>query len=129
MDRDTDMQDKNNKTNNTYRRCHSRQTDQHDNILEFLSSLDKKKTLSLETRVSKINQDWSNMVDDEGREDVTRERDDDDDKHVSWSDDLLDVRIISPRQTKLSRNICTNNRKNCLPRIKKLGILTLINSN
>merc|ERR1712179_491468 len=91
MDRDTDMQERLNNKNNNYRRCHSRQSDQHDNILEFLSSLDKKKSSSWESRVHKINQDWSSMVDD-------------DDKHVTWSDDLLDVKMISPRQSKLGRN-------------------------
>merc|ERR1719233_533252 len=125
MDRDTDMQERlnnNNNNNNNYRRCHSRQNGQHDDILEFLSSLDKKKSLSWASKVSKINQGWSSMVD---GEDVSKVRDDDD-KHVTWSDELLDVRMISPRQAKLGRN---NNKKNCLPRIKNLGILTLINSN
>merc|ERR1711872_194338 len=145
MDRDTDIQERlNNKNyNNTYRRCHSRQRDQHGIILEFLSSLDKNKP-PWQNSVNKINKDWATRMEEEGREEESKARGEQD-KHVTWRENLLDVRVISPKQTKLSKtNIltcCTNTQlspqikysQKSLPRIKKLdqqlGILNLISSN
>ena len=93
-----------------FKKCHSRNLDQTDLILDFLSNLDKSKnSFAWRDELNQINQDWTHMMkekngDDEesGQEHQRRLHQDDPDpplspsKRVTWSDKLTNVKTISP---------------------------------
>ena len=142
------------RNNNTYRRCHSRNQDQHGNILDFLASLDKNKTSSpWQSAVNQINTDWSNMMQFDSTACDEEKCKPNPDKHVTWRENLLDIKTISPRQPKLARptvlSCCVNpgvspkqnykaaHQKQSFPQFSfntkklehQLGLFKLLNSN
>ena len=89
--------------NNSRRRCHSRNHHQQDLILDFLSSLDKNKiTSQWQSEVNQINEDWFNKmeVNNENKEEQSL-KENPSDKRVTWKENLLDIKTISPRQSKI----------------------------
>ena len=91
--------------NNSRRRCHSRNHHQQDLILDFLSSLDKNKiTSQWQSEVNQINEDWFNMmqVNNENIEEASV-KENPSNKRVTWRENLLDIKTISPRLSKISR--------------------------
>jgi hypothetical protein len=88
--------------NNSRRRCHSRNHHQQDLILDFLSSLDKNKISSQwQSEVNQINVDWFNKMQEnyEHFEEASL-KENPSNKHVTWREKLLDIKTISPRQSK-----------------------------
>ena len=91
--------------NNSRRRCHSRNHHQQDLILDFLSSLDKNKiTSQWQNEVNQINEDWFNMmqVNNKHNEEASL-KENPSNKYVTWRENLLDIKTISPRLSKISK--------------------------
>jgi len=96
-----------------FKKCHSRNLDQTDLILDFLSNLDKSKnSFTWRDELNQINQDWTHMMkekngdkEESGQEHQRRLHQDDPDpplspsKRVTWSDKLTNVKTISPPRT------------------------------
>ena len=87
----------------THRRCHSRNHHQQDIIFDFLTSLDQSKTaFQWQSEVNQINDDWHEMMQtqpENNEEEPSKQNASN--KRVTWSEDLLDIRTISPRQSQV----------------------------
>jgi len=101
-----------------FKKCHSRNLDQTDLILDFLSTLDKTKGgYSWQQELSQINKDWSRRMESETQEvDTGASRNQNNQsqnkfsssksssvtfspsKKVTWSSKLTNVKTISPKQ-------------------------------
>ena len=96
-----------------FKKCHSRNLDQTDLILDFLSTLDKTKGgYSWQQELSEINKDWSRRMDNDeldGFKNQNNHRQTDfsslknsvtlsPSKKVTWSSKLTNVKTISPKQ-------------------------------
>ena len=91
-----------------FKKCHSRNLDQTDLILDFLSNLDKSKnSFTWRDELNQINQDWTQMMtekdgaeDDIGQEHQQQLHQEEPplspSKRVTWSDKLTNVKTISP---------------------------------
>ena len=95
----------NNTRSRNHRRTHSRSHHQQDSILDFLSSLDKNKTTSpWQTEVNQVNEDWVAMMQVKtanNEEESLKENKSN--KNVTWRENLLDIKTISPRQSKMGK--------------------------
>ena len=83
----------------------SRNHHQQDLILDFLTSLDKNKiTSQCQSEVNQINEDWFNtkQVNNEHNEEASL-KENPSNKRVTWRENLLDIKTISPRQSKISK--------------------------
>ena len=80
--------------------------------MDFLTSLDKNKPSNpWQAQVNQINDEWCKMMQEESEEESMKENTSN--KHVTWSEKLLDIKTISPRQAKTSRvNICDKDTEN-----------------
>eukprot|EP00091_Calanus_sinicus_P013775 TRINITY_DN30598_c0_g1_i1.p1 TRINITY_DN30598_c0_g1~~TRINITY_DN30598_c0_g1_i1.p1 ORF type:complete len:151 (-),score=10.08 TRINITY_DN30598_c0_g1_i1:54-506(-) len=109
---------------NSRRRCHSRNHHQQDLILDFLSSLDKnKKTSQWQSQVSQINEDWFNMMQVNNEDiDQTSLKANPSKKCVTWSENLLDIKTISPRQFKINKVNLSRKPKLTLQSISRCSI-------
>ena len=92
---------------NNNRRCHARNHHQQEVILDFLASMNKNKVSPWESFVNKVNEDWSNMMEETENENPSKSsKENPSNKQVTWKENLLDIKTISPRQCKvLSANI------------------------
>ena len=98
-----------------FKKCHSRNLDQTDLILDFLSTLDKTKGgYSWQQELSEINKDWSRRMDNDeldgyknqnnhhSRTDFSSMKSNSvtlsPSKKVTWSSKLTNVKTISPKQ-------------------------------
>ena len=88
-----------------FKKCHSRNLDQTDLILDFLSTLDKSKNaFTWQDEISQINRDWCQMMSSGDEEECLKEEDRPDSKQepltpskrVTWSEKLTNVKAISP---------------------------------
>merc|ERR1712123_177858 len=95
----------NNTRRRNHRRTHSRSHHQQDSILDFLSSLDKNKTTSpWQSEVNQVNEDWVAMMQVKtanNEEESLKENKSN--KNVTWRENLLDIKTISPRQSKMGK--------------------------
>eukprot|EP00092_Neocalanus_flemingeri_P101267 GFUD01129483.1.p1 GENE.GFUD01129483.1~~GFUD01129483.1.p1 ORF type:complete len:177 (-),score=35.86 GFUD01129483.1:47-541(-) len=95
------------------RRCHSRNHHQQDLILDFLASLDKTKTFQWQSAVNTINNDWYKMMQTQPENaEEEASKDNPANKHVTWREDLLDIRTISPRQSRIFKAKQLNSSEN-----------------
>ena len=85
--------------NKNFKKCHSRNLDQTDLILDFLSTLDKAKAgYTWEEELQQINQDWSRMMETADTVDSVDPGPESPSKRVTWSEKLTAVKTISPKQ-------------------------------
>ena len=93
-----------------FKKCHSRNLEQTDLILDFLSTLDKSKnSFTWQDEINQINQDWCKMMnssedeDEYSKEEASEDRVDSKQepltpsKKVTWSHKLTAVKNISPQ--------------------------------
>ena len=107
---------------NNFKKCHSRNLDQTDLILDFLSTLDKSKnSYTWQDELNQINKDWCRMMEDSEDSDEAQEQESQQQqqqysqqqhyqpqyqqqtpmspsKKVTWSEKLTNVKTISPKQ-------------------------------
>ena len=117
--------------NKNFKKCHSRNLDQTDLILDFLSTLDKAKAgYTWEEELQQINQDWSRMMETADTVDTVDTVDSVDtvdtgyrrlgpespSKRVTWSEKLTAVKTISPKQQQQAR-AGEPDRAECLARL------------
>ena len=89
----------------SHRRRHSRNHHQQDIILDFLTSLDQSKTaFQWQSEVNQINDDWHEMMQTQPESKEEASKQNASNKHVTWSEDLLDIRTISPRQSQVGKS-------------------------
>ena len=96
-----------------FKKCHSRNLDQTDLILDFLSTLDKTKGgYSWQQELSEINKDWSRRMDNDELDGFKNQNNHSQtdfsslknsvtlspSKKVTWSSKLTNVKTISPKQ-------------------------------
>ena len=101
--------------NKNFKKCHSRNLDQTDLILDFLSTLDKAKAgYTWEEELQQINQDWSRMMETADTVDSVVPGPESPSKRVTWSEKLTAVKTISPKQQQQARE---PDRAECLARL------------
>ena len=76
--------------------------------MDFLTSLDKNKPSNpWQTQFNQINDEWCKMMQENSEEESLKENTSN--KHVTWSEKLLDIKTISPRQAKTGRVFLNEN--------------------
>ena len=97
------------------RRRHSRNHHSQEVIMDFLTSLDKNKPSNpWQTQFNQINDEWCKMMQENSEEESLKENTSN--KHVTWSEKLLDIKTISPRQAKTGRlSVSEKDGKNIQP--------------